>query len=87
MTVPIIYAIFAKVKLGTISHGTGQLRYFGLTLIQRDEFTTLVVGDRNLSGIASLLIPRLHRQLEAALSPFEAKLFCVAELYHASLNQ
>lgn len=76
VTVPIIDSIFTKVEPGIISHSTGHLRYFGLSVFQRDELTTFIDGDDKLAGIDSLPISRLRgRELRAALDKIEAKAF------------
>lgn len=43
--------IVEKFKLGTIVHGPGELRFFGLNIIQSDDYTIETNGDGKLNAL------------------------------------
>lgn len=58
VTDPIIMMINAKFKLGTIIHGPGQIRFFGLNVQQFDDMSICVDADEKLHALETMPISR-----------------------------
>lgn len=72
----VIDNISKSFKLGTILHGPGVLRYFGLNVTQHDDFTVTIDGDDKLNAIGTAPITRVRRRdVTDTLTPAEIKMF------------
>lgn len=75
-TDPIVSAIAAKVELGTVVHGPGHLRYFGLNIHQQDDYYTVANGDGKLRSMQNMPFTGLRRRdLDIILSSVKNKSF------------
>lgn len=54
----IIVPIIIKFKLGTIVHGPALLRFFGLNMMQHENFSKSVEGDEKILNIEAIKISR-----------------------------
>lgn len=72
----IVESITKTFTLGTITHGTGLLRYYGLNITQNDDYSVKIDGNDNLQALDSHLITRAcRRELKSQLNAAEAKAF------------
>lgn len=72
----VIRSIGQIFTLGTIIHGPGLLRYFGLNIVQHDDMTITIDGDDKLNGIYTAPITRTRRRdTTDMLNPAEKRVF------------
>lgn len=72
----VILKIEKHFTLGTLSHGPGTLRYFGLNILQYDDYSVSIDGNDKLDAIATLPITRVgRRELESLLNNAGSKAF------------
>lgn len=70
----VIRKLQKKFNFGTITHRPGLLRFFGLNIIQQDDFNINMDGNVKLQEIGARPITRMrHRELESRLNGFELK--------------
>ena len=61
-----------KFQFGTVIHGPGILKFFGLTIIQNTDFSCTVHGDEKLMALEVFPLPRTRRrQPDSELSDYE----------------
>lgn len=71
-----IRSISEVFTLGTIIHGPGLLRYFGLNVVQHDYYTITIDSDDKLNGITTAPITHVRRRHATdSLSPTDRKTF------------
>lgn len=72
----VVQSISNRLILGTIVHGPETFRFIGLNIIQYDHHFADTLGIDKLQGTSNAHVTRVsRRQLTAALTPAEQKLF------------
>lgn len=69
-----------RFNLGTVVHGLGQARFYGLQIVQHEDMACPGNGNKKLHGLEPYLISRSHRFQS------EIKLMCVEKSAFMSLN-
>lgn len=58
----IVKLIYGKFKLGIIVHGPGELRFFGLNIIQSNDYIIATNGADNINALEAYQMSRdIHR--------------------------
>lgn len=59
----------ARFKFGTVVHGPGHVRSFGLNILQDEYYTILVHADDKLDSIEGPIISRIRRGQTTVITP------------------
>lgn len=66
----------SKFKFGTVVHGPGNLRFFGLNLVQNEDYTCEINADDKLHALEPYPLTRLRRrEIDAELNAVEKSAF------------
>lgn len=72
----ILIILRERFEFGAVTHGPGQLRFFGLNITKHDDIDDSIYGDDKLDALSAHLITAVrHRELESCLNSVEGKAF------------
>ena len=65
-----------RYKLGTVAHGPGRLRFYGMNIVQEDDFSSYIDADDKLASLETFPLTRLRRrEVDSPLTTVEKASF------------